>query len=132
MEFCTSRSIGRIVCNCAHRQGLVKNQVLRNFKNITCGCYWSIRCRGITRSHHNFFDPVIITNIFRVYSNTYGPSYIDPFVLTQTRSDDYNACADRCLRRIMDQIYIDPFVNVRVMTELLNRDYLIETLLIGT
>ena len=105
---------------------------MRNYKNITCGCYCSIRCRGITRSHNDFFDPVIITNVFRIHSNTYGPSYIDPFVLTRTRFDDYNACADWCLREIMGPIDIDPFVNVRVMTELLKRDYLIETLLIGT
>ena len=42
-------------------------------------------------------------------------------VLSRTRSGDYKRCGDEILRKIMVQMAIDPFVNVRAMIELLQK-----------
>ena len=119
-NFCTTRSSGRLTCNRVHRQGLVKNMI-RNTKSITCGCDWSIRFKGNDRSNKKNSDPVIITCVCGDRSIMCDPSYVDQFVLTQTRSSDYKHCADQCLKKIMVQIAIDPFINVRTMVELLHK-----------
>ena len=56
-----------------------------------------------------------------MHYNTCDPSYVGPFVLSRTRSGDYTRCGDEDLRQIMVQMAIDPFVNIRVMTELLQK-----------
>ena len=66
-------------------------------------------------------DYIIITCILETHSNTCDSSYVDQFVLARTRSGDYNNCAHQYLKEIMIQMAIDPFVNVRVMIELLQK-----------
>ena len=66
-------------------------------------------------------DPVVITGVNSVHSNTRGPSYTGQFVLSQTRSGNYKRYGDEVLREIMVQMAIDLFVNVRVMRELLQK-----------
>ena len=119
-NFCTTRSGGRITCNRAHRQGLVK-KLIGNTQSITCDRDWSIRFRGADRSNNKISDPVIVNFVCGVHSNMCDPSYVDQFVLTRTRSSDYKHCADQCLKKIMVQIAIDPFINVRTMVELLHK-----------
>ena len=63
--------------------------------------------------------PVIITYVYGVRYNTCNHFYVDPFVLARTRYGDYKYCTDQCLKNMV-QIDIDPFVNVRVITELLH------------
>ena len=68
-------------------------------------------------------DPIVITSVDSVQSNTCDPSYVGQFVLSRTRSGNYNRCGDKVLREIMVQMTIDLFVNVRVMTELLQKEF---------
>ena len=56
-----------------------------------------------------------------MYSNTCDPSFVGQFILSRTRSGDYKRCGDDILREIMVQMAIDPFINVRVMTESLQK-----------
>ena len=122
-NFCTSRSSRTIKCNRATYHGLRVNQELRDFISITCGYDWSIRFRCISSSNNNISDHIVITSVDSVQSNTCDPSYVGQFVLSRTRSSDYNRCGDKVLREIMVQMTIDLFVNVRVMTELLQKEF---------
>ena len=61
-------------------------------------------------------DYVIITYVYGVYSNTYDPSNVNQFVLTRTRYGGYKNCANQCLREIIVQMYIHPFVNIKAIT----------------
>ena len=56
-----------------------------------------------------------------MYSNTCDPSFVGQFILSRTRSGDYKRCGDEVLREIVVQMDIDPFVNIRAMTELLQK-----------
>ena len=116
-DFCTSKSGRTIKCNRATRHGSRVNQGLRIYTSISCGCGWSIRFRGIYRDNNKISDPVIITGVNLVHSNTRAPSYIEQFVLSRTRSGDYKRCGDEVLRDIMVQMDIDSFVNIRAMTD---------------
>ena len=120
-NFCTTRSGRAIKCNRATRYGSRVNQGLTNVTSITCGCDWDIRFRSICRNNNKISDPVVITGVSSVHSNTYNPSFVGRFVLSRTRSGDYKRCGDEVLREIMVQMDIDPFVNVRAMTELLQK-----------
>ena len=62
-----------------------------------------------------------MTSVNPVHSNSCGPSYAGQFVLSRTRSSDYKRCNDEVLRKIIVQMTIDPFVNIRAMIELLQK-----------
>ena len=62
-------------------------------------------------------DPVVTTTVNSVDPGTCDPSCIGQFVLSRNRSSGYKRCGDKILQEIMVQMDIDPFVNVRVMTE---------------
>ena len=64
-------------------------------------------------------DRVVITYVCGVHSNTRDPFSSDQFALTRIWSGDYKNCDYQCLKEIMVQMAIDPFVNVRAVTELL-------------
>ena len=119
-NFCTTRSGRAIKCNRATRYGSRVNQGLTNVTSITCGCDWDIRFRSICRNNNKISDPVVITGVSSVHSNTYNPSFVGRFVLSRTRSGDYNYCGNEVLREIMVNA-IDSFVNIRAMTELLQK-----------
>ena len=114
-NFYTSRSGRTIKCNRATRYESRVNQGLRS------GCDWNIRFRGICRYNNKISDPVVITGVNSVHYNMCDPSYVGQFVLSRTRSGDYKRRGSEFLRKIMVQIAIDPFVDVRAMTELLQK-----------
>ena len=120
-DFCIARADRMSTCNRAHCQGFMKKSMLRNATSITCGCGLCVRFRAINSSNTKVSNPVIITYVCGVHSIMCDPSYVDQCVLARTRSGGYNNWADRCLREIMVQIAIDPFVKVSSMTELLKR-----------
>ena len=118
-NFCIAKSSRRITCNHVHREGPVRKALLRNVKCITCGCGWLICLRDVNNSNNKVSDHVVITHVYWIHSNTYDTSYVDQFVLERTRYGVYTHCADQCLKEIVVQMYIDPFINVRTMTEFL-------------
>ena len=61
-----------------------------------------------------------MTGVNSMHSNTWDSSYVGQFVLSRTRSGDYNYCGNEVLREIMVNA-IDSFVNIRAMTELLQK-----------
>ena len=69
-----------------------------NITSITCGCDWIIRFRDICRSNDKITDPVVITIVSSVYSNTCDSSYVGQFFLSRTRSRNYKRCDDEVLR----------------------------------
>ena len=114
-NFYTSRSGRTIKCNRATHYESRVNQGVRS------GCDWNIRFRGICRYNNKISDPVVITGVNSVHYNMCDPSYVGQFVLSRTRSGDYKRRGSEFLRKIMVQIAIDPFVDVRAMTELLQK-----------
>ena len=63
--------------------------------SIVCGCDWCVRFKGVNWRKCTNSDPVIITDVCGVHTNTCDPSFVDQFVLTQIRSGDYNKCDDQ-------------------------------------
>ena len=57
--------------------------------------------------------------IYGVHANTCDPSNIDQFVHARVQCGSYKKCTDQSLKDIMVQMDIDPFVNIRAMSELL-------------
>ena len=76
---------------------------------------------GVIRNKTKISDHVVTTTVNLVHANSCDPSHVGPFVLSRTQSSDYNRYGDEVLREIMVQMTIDPFVNVRAMTELLQK-----------
>ena len=74
---------------------------------------------GIIRNNTKVSDYVEITVVNAVHSYSYDPSYVDQYIMSRTRYGEYKRFGDKFLRNIMVQMAIDPFVNVRVTTELL-------------
>ena len=66
-------------------------------------------------------DPVIITGVCGVNSNTCNPAVLDQFVLSRTRAGIYKKCANHSLQEVMVQMSIEPFVPVRAIRELLSK-----------
>ena len=66
-------------------------------------------------------DKVITNYVYDVYFNMCDPSFVKQFILTRTRSSGYNKCMDQDLREVMVQMAIYPFLNTRVMKELLRK-----------
>ena len=123
MEFCTTRFCRVIKCNRGRCHRYKKaNSGLRNVTSITCGCDWISRFRSICRNNNKISDHVVITYINSVHSNTCDPSYIGLFLLSRSQSSGYKRCGDEVfLKESMLQMAIDPFVNVRAMTEVLQK-----------
>ena len=86
-----------------------------------CGCGWLVRFRGVEWQKCTNSDPVIITGVCGVHSNTYNPTFVDQFVLSRTRTGIYRKCADHSLQEVMVQISVEPFVSVRAIRELLSK-----------
>ena len=66
-------------------------------------------------------DPVIITGVCGVHSNTFNPAILDQFLLLRTRAGIYKECADHSLQEVMVQMSLEPFVSVRAIRELLSK-----------
>ena len=98
-------------------------QGLRNVASITCSYKWSFHFLGIIRDKKKISDSIEITDVNAVRSNSCDPSYVGLFLLSQTISGEYKRYGDEFLRDIMVQITINPFVNFRTMTELLQRHF---------
>ena len=76
---------------------------------------------GIIKRHYKITDSVVITSVSTMYYNTCDPTYSGQLVLYRTRSGDYKRCDDEVMREFMVHIVINPFVNVRAMTNLLQK-----------
>ena len=76
---------------------------------------------GIIKSHYQITDSIVITSVRTMHSNTRDPTYSGQLVLCRTRSGDYKRCGDEVIKEIMVQLAITPFVNVRAMTNLLQK-----------
>ena len=76
---------------------------------------------GIIKSHYQITDSIVITSVRTMHSNTRDPTYSGQLVLCRTRSGDYKRCGDEVIREIVVQIAINHFVNVRTMTNLLQK-----------
>ena len=76
---------------------------------------------GIIKSHYKITCSVVITSVSLMHSNTCDSTYRGQPVLCRPRSDDYKRCGDEVTREIMIQLTINPFVNVRTMTNLLQK-----------
>ena len=120
-NFCTSRSGKTIKYNRTTRPRSSVNEGLRNVTSIACGCKLDICVLDIIRNKTKILDHVVITTINSAHSNSYDPSYVDQFILFRTRAGDYNRYGNEFLRKIMVQMAIDPFVNVRTVTKLLQK-----------
>ena len=76
---------------------------------------------GVINCYYKITDSVVITSVSAMYSNTCDLTYRGPLVLCRTRSGDYKRCGDKFIREVMVQMAINPFVNVRVMINLLQK-----------
>ena len=56
-----------------------------------------------------------------VHSNTCNPSYVGQYVLAHTCFSNSKKCADQCLKEVMVQMTIEPFVSIRAIRELLSK-----------
>ena len=86
-----------------------------------CGCDCLLRFRGVEWKKCTNSDPVIITGVCGVHSNTFNPAILDQFVLLRIRAGIYKECADHSLQEVMVQMSIEPFVSVRAIRELLSK-----------
>ena len=89
--------------------------------SIVCGCGWLIRFRGVEWGKCTNSDPVVITGVCGVHSNTCNPTFVDQFVLSWTRANIYKKCADHSLQEVVVQMSIEPFVSDRAIRELLSK-----------
>ena len=76
---------------------------------------------GIIRNKAKTLDRIVIPTVNTVHSNS-----CDPFMLVNIFCPEYDLvntsnCGDEFLRDITVQMAIDPVVNIRVMTELLQK-----------
>ena len=121
MEFCSYKVwFNKKNCNCSYRKSYYIIKIsFRNSSTITCGCGWAVRFRNVHRDKYEVSDPVVITSVCGTHYNTCDPSYAKQFVFGWTRSSDYKKCTNVVLKEIMIQMDITPFIDVRVMRELL-------------
>ena len=108
-------------CNRASRKIFFVTASIRKSSSIMCGCSWCVRFKDVERNKYSNTDSVIVTAVCGVHSNTCDPSSVDQFVLARTRSGNYNKCADQCIKEVMVQMDIEPFVSSRVIRELLSK-----------
>ena len=76
---------------------------------------------GIIKRHYKITDSVVITSVSTMYYNTCDPTYSGQLVLCRTRFDNYKCCGDEVIREFIVQMTINPFLNVRAMTNLLQK-----------
>ena len=60
---------------------------------------WLIRFKTEEYDECSNTDPVVITAICGIRSDTGDPSYANKFVLARTHSGNYKKCADQCLKK---------------------------------
>ena len=120
-NFGTYRLGFTIKCNRASRKLKCLYQELRSTTSITFGCEWSIRFMGVINRYYKIMDSVVITSVSPMHYNTCAPTYIGQLFLCRTRSGDYKHCGDEVIGESMVQMTINPFVNVRAMTNLLQK-----------
>ena len=75
--------------------------------------------RGVEWKKYTNSDPVIITGVYGVHSNTCNPAFVGQFVLSRTHAGIYKKCGDHSLQEIMVQMSIESSVSVRAIRELL-------------
>ena len=112
-NFVSRRSGKTITCNRASRTSSFVNSGIRKSSSIVCGYGWLVRFRGVEWKKCTNSDPVIITGVCGVHSNTCNPAVLDQFVLSRTRVGIYKKCVDHSLQEVMIQMSIEPFVLVR-------------------
>ena len=118
-NFVSRRSGKTIACNRASRSSSFVNSGIRKSSSISCGGGWLVRFRGVEWKKYTNPDPVIMTGVCAVHSNTCDPAVLDQFVLSRTRAGIYKKCTDHSLQEVMVQMSIEPFVSVRAIRELL-------------
>ena len=118
--FVSRRSGKTITCNHSRTSSCVASGI-RKSSSIMCGCGWLVRFRGGEWKKCTNCDPVIITEVCGVHSNTCNPAFVNQFVLSRTRAGVYKKCADHSLQEVMVQMSIEPFVSVRAIRELLSK-----------
>ena len=120
-NFVSTRSGKSITCNRASRTSSFVNSGIRKSSSIVYGCSWLVRFRGVEWQKFTNSDPVIISGVCGVHSNTCNSAVLDQFVLPRTGTGIYKKCADHSLQEVMVQMSIEPFVSVRAIRELLSK-----------
>ena len=110
-----------ISCNRACRKISFVGDSMRKTSYITCKCSWCVRFKDVERNTCSNNDSVVITAVCVVHSNTCHPSYVYQFVLARTCSSNYNKCADQCLKEVMVQMNLEPFVSIRARREFISK-----------
>ena len=100
-NFVSRRSGKTITYNRASRTSSFVAPDIRKSSSIVCGCGWLVRFRGVEWQKCTNSDPVIITGVCGVHSNTCNSTFVDQFVLSRTRAGIYKKCADHSLQEIM-------------------------------
>ena len=118
-DFVSRRSGKTITCNRASRTSSFFNSGIRKSLYFVCGCGWLVRFRGVEWKKYKNSDPVIITGVCGVHSNTCNPIFVNQLVLSRTRAGVYKKCADHSLQEVMVHMSIESFVSVRAIRELL-------------
>ena len=94
---------------------------MRKTSSITCKCSWGVRFKDVERNKYANNDSVVITAVCVVHSNTCNTSYVYQLVLARTYSSNYNKCADQCLKEVMVQMDLEPFVSIRARREFISK-----------
>ena len=76
-NFVSRRSGKTITCTRASRTSSFVNSGIRKSSSIVCGCGWLVRFRGVEWQKCTNSDPVIITGVCGVHSNTCNPAVLD-------------------------------------------------------
>ena len=97
-NFVSRRSGKTIICNRASRASSFVASGIRKTSSIVCDCGWLVRFRGGEWKKCTNSDPVIVTGVCEVHSNTCNPAFVDQFVLSRTRAGIYKKCADHSLQ----------------------------------
>ena len=76
-KFVSRRSGETITCNRTSRTTSFVASGIRKTSSIVCGCGWLIRFTGVEWKKCTNSDPVIITGVNGVHSNTCNPTFVD-------------------------------------------------------
>ena len=98
----------------SHKRSYVSSSI-RKSPSLVCGFGWFVLFRGVEWKKYTNSDPILITAVCGVHSNTCDPSYVDQFVLVRTHYGSYKKYADQCLKEVMFQMDIEPFVSIRAI-----------------
>ena len=100
-NFVSRRSGNTITCNRASRTSSFVASGIRKSSSIVCGCGWLVRFRGVEWQKCTNSDPVIITGVCGVHSNTWNHTSVDQFLLSRTRAGIYKKYTDHYLQELM-------------------------------